>query len=91
MSKCQNNFFNKHFTGKNTNGSQFYINCVKTPWLDGKHVVFGVVLEGMKVVRMIEDNPTGPKDNPIKAVIIKDSGVLPVDKAFNVNKEPVAG
>jgi peptidyl-prolyl cis-trans isomerase B (cyclophilin B) len=78
------NFNVKHFkgclsmanAGPDTNGSQFTIQMEKNSWLDGHHVVFGKVLKGMSVARMIEENKTGEKDRPILEVKIVNSGVL---------------
>ena len=63
--------------GPNTNGSQFFITTVKTQWLDGRHVVFGKVIEGMDVVKKIEAVGTS-SGKPTKRVVIEDSGELPL-------------
>lgn len=65
-------------SGKNTNGSQFFITTVITSWLDGRHVVFGEVLEGMDIVHKIENTPKGGNDKPTVAVTIAKSGELEV-------------
>ncbi|KAG0316464.1 Peptidyl-prolyl cis-trans isomerase B, partial [Dissophora globulifera] len=62
--------------GKDTNGSQFFITTVKTDWLDGRHVVFGEVVEGMEVVSKIESTATNRYDGPTVPVSIVKSGEL---------------
>eukprot|EP00617_Octactis_speculum_P023122 CAMPEP_0185744456 /NCGR_PEP_ID=MMETSP1174-20130828/2583_1 /TAXON_ID=35687 /ORGANISM="Dictyocha speculum, Strain CCMP1381" /LENGTH=195 /DNA_ID=CAMNT_0028417875 /DNA_START=21 /DNA_END=608 /DNA_ORIENTATION=+ len=64
--------------GPNTNGGQFFICTVKTSWLDGKHVVFGKVIEGLDVVSQIEDLDGTP---PSKEVLIMESGELEMESA----------
>jgi len=65
-------------SGKDTNGSQFFITTVVTSWLDGRHVVFGEVLEGYEIIEKIEDVPKGAGDKPSKTVKIAKSGELEV-------------
>ncbi|XP_069741502.1 peptidyl-prolyl cis-trans isomerase-like [Narcine bancroftii] len=61
--------------GPNTNGSQFFLCIVKTEWLDNKHVVFGSVIEGMDVIRKM-DNVGSSKGQTSKTVTIIDCGEL---------------
>ena len=52
--------------GRNTGGSQFFLTTVATPWLDGKHAIFGKVTNGMNTVQKIENCKTGHMDRPNK-------------------------
>lgn len=74
-----------------TNGSQFFITTVPTPHLDGKHVVFGQVLNGKAVVRQIENLSTHSGDKPTKDAVIADCGELTGDAALAADvKQPDA-
>lgn len=62
--------------GPNTNGSQFFISTKKNEWLDGIHVVFGKVVDGMDFIDYISKLQTDEFDKPIQDVIIFDCGIL---------------
>jgi peptidyl-prolyl cis-trans isomerase A (cyclophilin A) len=57
--------------GPNTNGSQFFITLVATPWLDGRHSVFGKVVKGEDVLQALGQVPTGPMDKPKQEVVLR--------------------
>lgn len=63
-------------SGANTNGSQFFITTADTPWLNGRHVVFGRVLEGVEVVDKLQNTKVGGGGKPLQTVRIDDCGVL---------------
>jgi len=66
--------------GADTNGSQFFITTVVTSWLDGKHVVFGKVEDGMDLVKRIESFGS-QSGKPSKVITIADSGELPISES----------
>lgn len=73
--------------GVDTNGSQFFITTDAASWLDGRHVVFGKVIEGMDVVRAVENVPTDSFDGPTQECVIVDSGIIPVTEPFVISKD----
>lgn len=62
--------------GPNTGGSQFFITLAPTPWLDGHHAIFGRIVEGMEVVRLIGVVPTDFRDRPKDPVIMEKVEVV---------------
>ena len=57
--------------GPNSGGSQFFITLAATPWLDGKHAIFGKVVDGIEVIRAIGSTPTGPGDRPKDDIVME--------------------
>ena len=71
--------------GPDTNGSQFYISTVPgTHWLDGKHCIFGKVLEGQDITHIIEKQPTNAQEHVTTNVVISRCGVIDVPVPFDV-------
>lgn len=66
-------------SGPNTNGSQFFITLAPTPWLDGKHTIFGRVKSGLRIVQRMGLVRTGEADRPVEEVRILRARIVEDD------------
>ncbi|XP_068589621.1 peptidyl-prolyl cis-trans isomerase H [Cebidichthys violaceus] len=76
MKHCAPGLLSMANSGPGTNGCQFFITCTKCDWLDGKHVVFGKVVDGLLTMRKIENVPTGPNNKPKLPILIGQCGEM---------------
>ena len=75
--------------GPNTNGSQFFICTSKTPFLDGKHVVFGQVVEGLYIVHKMESYGSASQQGQVsKKIVVADCGTFPITESLTIASDP---